>query len=298
MPEVGRYIFRIISGLVVVGVILFYMFTLQVREGQYAVVARLGKPVNVYKDAGLHRKLPWPFERYAIIDGRSRVFNTRHTEMLTRDKKNIILLSYAIWRVEKPLVFFQSIGTVDSADTKLDGLITNAKISVMGKNDLSALVSTNKDDLRVGEIESEILDMVEEEALTKYGIIIEQIGFKRLSLPEDNIKYVFDQMRAERAQYAARYRAEGEREASKIRSETDLEVSRILADANEKAARIKGEAEAQAAKIYADAHKIDPEFYRFTRSMESLKSLLSSQTTVILGTDAEPFNYLKSKSPK
>lgn len=294
----GRYLFRMLCGLVVVGVILFYMFTLQVREGQYAVVARFGKPVNVFKDAGLHWKLPWPFERYAIIDSRSRVFNTRHTEMLTRDKKNIILLSYAMWRVDEPLTFFQSIGTVESADMKLDGLITNAKISVMGKNDLSALVSTTPEDLKVSEIEDEILDMVREEALSKYGVIIEQIGFKRLSLPEDNIKYVFNQMRAERAQYAARHRAEGEREASKIRSETDLEVARILAEANEEAARIKGEAEAEAAKIYADAHKLDPEFYRFTRSMESLKSLLSSQTTVVLGTDAEPFNFLKSKSPE
>ncbi|MFC1474672.1 protease modulator HflC [bacterium] len=292
-----KNITRILAGLAVVGVMVFYIATFQVEEGRMGVVTRFGRPVHVVKEAGLCWKWPWPFERVIIVDGRRMSFNTRHTEMLTRDKKNIVLLSYAVWRVDDPLKFYQSIGSYEGANSKLDGLITNAKINVLGKYDLSALVSTNEGDLKVGEIEDEILEMVVEQAKEKYGIIIEQVGFKRLSLPEDNVKYVFAQMRAERAQYAARYRAEGEREASKIRSGTDLEAARIRAEASEEAARIRGDAEAEAAKIYSEAHQLDPDFFEFYRSMESLNQIIGSQTTLILRTDSAPFSFLKSKNP-
>jgi len=292
-----RNVLRIVAGLLVVFAILFFGITYQVREGNKAVVTRFGRPVKVVQEAGLGWKWPWPFEYAVIIDSRRRVFDTRHIEMLTRDKKNVILLSYAVWSVDDPLKFYQSVGSVEAAEAKLDGLITNYKISVMGKYDLKALVSTEKSDLKVDQIEKEILASVEEQAKDKYGITVEQVGFKRLSLPEENVKNVFKQMRAERAQYASRYRAEGEREASKIRSETDLKAAQIRAEAKEKAAQIRGDAEAEAAKIYSEAHSLDPEFYRFVRSMESLNKLIGNQTTVVLRTDSEPFSFLKSKNP-
>ena len=124
---------------------------------------------------------------------------------------------------------------------------------------------------------------------------IEEVGFERLSLPESNTRFVFEQMRAERRQYAARYRAEGEREAEAIRSSTMLEVATIRAEANEKAAKIRGEAEAEAARIYAEAHSADPSFYEFTRSLESMDKVMSKKSHVVLRTDSPPFQLLQEK---
>ncbi len=284
---------RYVIGAVILLGMAFFAFSWQLREGDVAIRLRLGKAVDVVQDAGLHVKLPWPLERVVTLDGRARVLNTRHTEMLTRDKKNVILLSYVVWRISEPLRFYQSLGSVEAADGKLDGLVTNAKISVLGGYDLSALVSTQAEDLEVAEIEQAILDDVATKAAEKYGVAIQEVGFKRLSLPEGNTRYVFEQMRAERKQYAARWRAEGEREAAKIRSETDLEVAQIRAEANEEAARIKGEAEAEAARIYAEAHSLDPEFYRFMRSLESMEKVLGKKSTVVLRTDSPPFQMLQ-----
>ena len=101
-------------------------------------------------------------------------------------------------------------------------------------------------------------------------------------------------MRAERRQFAAKYEAEGAQAASKIRSETDLEAASIRAKGDEEVARIRGEAAAQVAKTYADAHRTDPELYRFTRSLESVGKLVNGRTTLILRTDSEPFSLLTS----
>jgi membrane protease subunit HflC len=109
---------------------------------------------------------------------------------------------------------------------------------------------------------------------------------------------VFDQMRAERRQFAAKFDAEGEREASAIRSEADLEAARIRAKAAEEQARIRGKAAAEVAKTYGDAHRLDPELYRFTRSLESIDKLVTGNTSLILRTDSEPFSLLQGKDGK
>ena len=283
-----------LGGLILLG-LAFYAFSWQLREGSVAIRLRLGRAVDVVDTAGLHGKLPWPVDQIVYLDGRRRVLKTRHTEMLTRDKKNVILLSYVVWRISDPLRFYQSVGGVEAGDAKLDGLVTNAKISVLGGYDLSALVSTKSEDLKTEEVEAAILANVVPNAGEKYGVLIEEVGFERLSLPESNTRFVFDQMRAERRQYAARYRAEGEREAQSIRSSTMLEVAEIRAEANEKAATIRGEAEAEAARIYSEAHSVDPSFYRFTRSLDSMSKILNEKSHVVLRTDSPPFKLLQEK---
>jgi membrane protease subunit HflC len=135
-------------------------------------------------------------------------------------------------------------------------------------------------------------------ASRSYGVAMEQIRLERLALPEENVTAVFDQMRAERHQFAARYQAEGEQAASKIRSEAELEAARIRAKGSEEEARIRGESAAAVAKTYADAHRIDPELYRFTRSLDSVDKLVSGNTSLILRTDSEPFALLQSKGQK
>jgi membrane protease subunit HflC len=106
---------------------------------------------------------------------------------------------------------------------------------------------------------------------------------------------VFEQMRAERRQFAAKFQAEGEREASRITSEAELAAAHIRAQGAEDEARIRGESAALVAKTYADAHRVDPELYRFTRSLSSLDTLVTDSTSLILRTDIEPFSLLQSK---
>lgn len=264
-----------------------------VREGEAAIVTRVGDPIAVIDQPGLHWKLPWPIDHAQPVDQRRRVFRTGHSEMLTRDKKNIVVLSYAVWNVADPLLFHQSVGTLEASEEKLDGLIRNAAIGVLGRHDLQALVSTTPDALQTDVIQQQLLDATVGVASERYGIAIEHIAFERISLPEENTQSVFRQMRLERQQFAAEFTAEGRRRATEIRSETDLEVARIRAEGTEQAARIRGEAEAEAARIYAEAHRVNPELYRFLRSLETIDRVVGPNTTVILRTDTEPFQLLE-----
>lgn len=290
---------RAAAAVTALAAILFHATAMVVREGQATLVTRLGRPLRAATVPGLHWKLPWPIDREIRLDLRRRFYETGLTEMLTRDKKNVIVRTFVVWRIGDPLAFTQAVGAEPSvAESQLDGLLTNAAIGTLGGYDLSALVSTTPGDLRVDAIEEQLRKSTAPLAARSYGMEIEEIRIERLALPAENVSAVFAQMRAERRQFAAQFQAEGERDASRIRAEAELAAARIKAEGAEEEARIRGESAAEVARISADAHRIDPTLYRFTRSLESLDALIGDGTTLILRTDTEPFSLLEEKPPR
>lgn len=277
--------------------LLFYnACVLPVPEGYSAVIAHLGDPTRVIETSGPHFMWPWPIDSYYLFDTRNRVYNTRFTQTLTRDKKSIILLTYIVWNVAEPLTFLQSVGTYANAEQKIEGLVSSSKNNVLGNYDLSNLVSTDPTQLKLEEIEAKILESVAGRARENFGVTISKLGVKRLAYPENNVAAIFTQMKAERGQFAAKYRAEGRMQASIIVSETDLEIAKINADAVRASAAIKGEADRQAAEIYAEAHSKGREFYKFNRSLEVLEKMINQNTTFILRSDQPPFDLISEIS--
>src|ERR1700691_2119892 len=148
---------RAVVGTLALAAIIFSATAVVVREGQAMLITRFGRPLRAATQPGLHWKLPWPIDQALLLDMRRRVYETGLTEMLTRDKKNIIARTFVVWRIGNPLAFTQAIGNQGGAEAKLDGLLTNAAIGTLGEHDLSALVSTNSKDLQVDRVESELL---------------------------------------------------------------------------------------------------------------------------------------------
>ncbi len=288
-----KILLRIITGLIVILFIFFQSSTISLTEGLNAVVTHFGNPDRIIKTSGLHYRYPWPIDNVYYFDVRKRIFNTRFTQTLTRDKRSIILMSYVVWKIENPLTVLQTMGDKNNAENKLDGLISSAKNNVMGNYNLDALVSTDKSKIKINEIESKILDAIYDKILNKFGIKILQIGIKRIAFPKNNTTAIFDQMKAERAQYAAKYRAEGRMEASKIRSDTELEVAKINAKATEISAEIRGKTDKEASEIYATAHKQGKDFYRIKRSLDSMEKLVDNNGVFIIRSDEAPFDVLK-----
>jgi membrane protease subunit HflC len=223
---------------------------------------------------------------------RNRFFNTPFTATFTRDRRNVVLLSYVVWSVADPLLFFQSLGTLESAEQKLDGMVTAGKNFHFGRYDLTAIVSTNQQDIQLEQIEQAIWDDVREPALAKFGVRVQQVGIKRIAYPEENISAVLAQMRSERNAEAQELRARGTKEAQRIRDEAMVKADEILAEGKQQSGDILGAAEKQAAAIYAQAHRLDPDFYRYWRSMQVVKKTLGAQATVVMRNDQEPFNAL------
>ena len=291
---------NVVVGIFLVAILVGYACYLQVREGTATVVTRFGEPVRSITEPGPYFKLPWPIEDARTFDMRKRVFNTPYTATLTRDRRNVVLLTYVVWQIDDPEIFLQSVGNEAAASTKLDGMVTAAKNTLMGRYDLSALVSTDAEQIQTAKIESELLAEVKDTANDKFGIGVEQIGFKRIAYEQANVTAVLAQMRAEREAEAKQLRAEGDKESRRIRDDAAVKSEEILREGRLGAGRIRGEAERAASEIYAKAHRADPEFYRYWRSLEALKSTLGQEATVVLRTDQGFFDVLTSspEAPK
>jgi membrane protease subunit HflC len=271
----------------IVALVLLSMVTFTVDEKETIVVTQMGKPVRTVTDPGLHYKLPFPIQSIHVFDDRLLEYDSAPTEIITKDKKNLVVDNYASWRIVDPLMFMQTVGTEAGAQSRLDDIIYSELRVELGSRDLLETVAESR---------AQIMEIVTEKCRPKgleYGIDIVDVRIKRADLPEENEKFVFDRMRAERQRIASQYRSEGKEEATKIQAETDRDRTVILAEAYRKAQEIRGEGDAEAIRIYAEAYNRDPEFYSFTRTLEAYEKALRSKSVLILPTDSELLRLLE-----
>jgi membrane protease subunit HflC len=268
-------------------------------ETEKAIVVRFGKPVRTLTESGFYPRLPAPIERVIRIDRRLQHAEIRLSETLTKDQRNVIIPIFYTWRVEEPLTYHNSVGSVPLAHEKLDALITSARNSVIGTHGFAELIAPVGSPTNLPSIENDILALAAPDALAQLGVKLLSTGITRIQLPEANTESVFRRMRAERKREATKFRAEGRSQSTTMKAETDKEATRLIADAKRQAEEIRGNAEAEAAALYANAHGSDPEFYRFLRELQSLRTIVDKNTTLVLDTSIAPLHWLKnSENPE
>jgi membrane protease subunit HflC len=265
-----------------------------VNENEDAIIVRFGKPMRTIEKAGWYFHLPAPIERVKFIDTRLQHGEIRISETLTRDKRNVIIPMYFAWRVSDPLKFLNNVETPERASEKIDSLLTSMRNSVIGRNDFSALIAT--EGTRIEEMENEMLALAAADAEKHFGVDLIRVGITEIKLPKGNTESVFRRMRSERKREASTYRAEGKAESDRIKTVADTEARNLIAEARKTAEELRGKAEAEAAGIYADAHGKDIDFYRFLRSLQSLRAVVDKNTTLVLDTNSSPFNLLKTEA--
>jgi membrane protease subunit HflC len=274
-----------IRGATIAGALLLVCLTFYTtRETEFALITLFGRPVRTVENAGLHMK--WPFQSILRFDRRLRVYNPRPSEFLTRDKKNLVIENYVVWKIDDPNRFVQSVGDISSAEMRLHDIIWSSLSATLGTLDLESLVSASTDKLQADSMLDVLTTGADRAALNQYGIHVVDVRIKRLNLPEQNKQNVFARMRAERGRIAMQYRAEGEEQALVIRANADREKEEILSAAYKEAEEIRGEGDAEATRIYGQAYSKNPRFYKLLRTLESYKKVLDDKTTIILNSDS------------
>jgi membrane protease subunit HflC len=277
---------------IIVVLALAYFSTFTVKESESVVITQFGRPVRVVQQAGLHLKLPGFLQKVDRFDLRTDSYETQPIQLLLGDKNPIIVSCYIAWAVEKPLLFFQSVGYSQNAVQKLSDMVTSQLGIILGDYTLSNIINVDPEQIKLAEIEKRLRDNSDSSAQDKYGINIAKIGIKRLAYPAIVIEAVYNRMKSERNKEAAKLRAEGKEEGMNIRTEADKKAKEIEAEAYRSSQILRGEGDRTAMNIYAEAYSQDPEFFDFLRSLETYRNILSKNTTLILSTDSELLKYL------
>jgi modulator of FtsH protease HflC len=255
---------------------------------QNAIVVQLGKPVRNLTEPGLYTKIPF-FEEVTYFDKRLLDYDSEPQDVITQDKKTLLLDNFAKWRITDPLKVYQNFQSQRGALQRLHDIIYSELRVELGRHDLAEIVSTTRAELM------QVVTQRSHEKASAYGIELLDVRIKRADLPEQNEKAVFARMQAERERQAKQYRAEGAEEAQKIRSEAEKDREIIVAQAYKEAEELRGSGDAKAFKVYADAYRQDPKFFEFTRSMEAYKKAFKEKSTLVMSPDSEFFRYLKQR---
>ncbi|MFZ5425926.1 MAG: protease modulator HflC [Thermodesulfobacteriota bacterium] len=278
--------FTILAVIAVVAAIVLMQSLFTVDETRQAIVLQLGKPVSGTKGPGLHFKLPF-IQNVVYIDSRVLNYEAKSAEVLTKDKKNLVVDNYAKWRIVDPLLFYRTLRTIPGAQSRLDDLVYAEVRVAIGNYTMDEVVSSRR-----AEIMSIVTSNVNDTAKA-FGLQIMDVRVRRTDLPPQNEKAIFGRMKAERERQAKLYRSEGQEESAKIKSGADRERTVILAEAGRAAEVLRGEGDAIATKTYAESLGKSPEFYSFMRSLEAYRKSLKDNGRVIMTPGSGFMKYLK-----
>jgi len=271
-------------------VIVGYSSIFTVSQTEQALVVRLGRPVDVVSEPGLNFKAPF-IDTVISIDKRILDLENPSQEVIASDQKRLVVDAFSRYRMQDQLRFYQSIGSIQTANIQLTTLLNAALRRVLGEVSFITVVRDERENLM-----ARIRDHLDREA-DQYGIEVVDVRIRRADLPEQNSLAVYKRMQTEREREAQEFRAQGGQKAQEIRSKADREATVIIADANSTAEQTRGVGDAERNRLFAEAYGRDPEFFAFYRSMSAYETgLRSNDTRFLLRPDSEFFRFFANPS--
>ena len=257
-----------------------------VDETQQVVILQLGKPVRTITEPGFNAKLPFPFQERIVFDDMLLEYDSPPEEILSKDKKSLIVDNYVRWKIVDPLQFLKTVQAIPTAKSRMDDIVYSELRRELGTHDMVEIITQNREEIM------DVVTKASNEATLSYGISVIDVRIRRVDLPSENEESIYARMEAERKRQANKFRSEGSEEAQKIRAATDRDKTIILADAYKEAEKIRGEGDAKAVQVYARSYSSDPKFYEFVRTLDAYKKVVDDKTTLVLPSDSKLFKLL------
>lgn len=265
--------------LIVVLTIAFFSCTVITHENEYSLIKQFGKVSNIIETSGIAFRVP-VLESVSKLPKQILLYDLAASDVITSDKKAMVVDSYVLWRIKDPLKFAQTLNSsVGNAESRLDNIVYNSLKTTISSQTQNDLILS-----RDGKLDTDVLIAVSE-IMKEYGVEILSVETKRFDLPSDNKTAVFNRMISERNQIAASYVAEGNEESEKIKNSTNKEITILVSESQAQSETIRAEGEAEYMKILSEAYKTTDrkDFYEFIRSLDAIKiALKGNNKTIIL----------------
>jgi membrane protease subunit HflC len=268
--------------LAVLAAVTVYSTLFTVHQTEQALLLRFGEPVRVIMEPGLNAK--WPFvDRVVTIDRRVLDLEAPVQEVIASDQKRLIVDAFVRYRIKDPLRFYQTVGTIEGANSRLSTMVISSLRRVLGESSFIRVVREERSQLT-----GRMRDQVDREAQA-FGITVVDLRIRRADLPEQNSQAIFQRMQTERQREAAEFRALGNERAQEIRARADREVTVLVAEANSRSEQIRGQGDAERNAIFARAYDRDQDFFTFYRTIQAYERGFTSEDTRMLLKPTSPF---------
>ncbi len=286
-----------------------------IDQAEQGILVQFGEPIgDVITEPGLHWRVPF-VQDVRRFDKRLLAWDGDVSQIPTLGREFIVVDTTARWRISDPLQFLRSVRDETGARTRLDNILDSATRDIVSGTELEEIVRSVDWQVNVEELDEEELAALDEADLERptkgrgqleqemlasasqlmpgLGIELVDVRIKRINYIDSVRVQVESRMISERQSIAARFRSEGEGRSQEILGEMERELRRITSEAERTAQEIIGEADAEATRIYGNAYGADPEFYTFSKTLESYRAL-GDNTTLMIKANSDFFRYLES----
>lgn len=251
------------------------------QENQYTLIKQFGSVERIVTSAGLSFKIPF-IQSTDTLPKTMLLYDLTASDVITQDKKTMVVDSYVLWKITDPLKFTQTLTTIGNAEARINTIVYNSM-----KNVISSMLQNDVIGARDGALSTSIMGNIGSN-VDQYGIALVSVETKHLDLPSDNKAAVYERMISERNNIAASFTADGEKEAKLIRTQTDNEIVVSVSEAEAEAEKIISEGEAEYMRILSSAYNTEDraDFYTFVRSLDAAKRSLRGDKTLVLTSDS------------
>jgi membrane protease subunit HflC len=272
--------------------IIVYASAFIVRQYETAIRLRLGEIVATDYQPGLHFMFP-VVNNVIKFDRRIHTLDARPQRFLTVEKKDVIVDSFAKWRITNAAQFYRSTGgSVARTERLLSEQINTNLRNEFGKRTIQEVVSEDRQDVM------DSITRAIDRGAADLGIEVVDVRVKKIDLPPEVSESVYERMRAERERVARDLRATGAEAAERIRADADRQRTVLLAEAYRTSEQLRGEGDAQAAQTYANAFNQNAEFFSFHRSLSAYRTAFGEGgDLMVLEPDSEFFRYFHQGAP-
>ncbi len=282
----------VLAIIVLLVLVTAYSALFTVPQTRQALVVRLGDPQRVETKPGLHVKMPL-LDTVIYVDKRILDLENSSQEVIAADQKRLVVDAFARYRVRDPLRFYQTVGSVEGANSRLSPFLNSALRAVLGEATLTQVVRDQREQLM-----ARVREQLDREA-QQFGISVVDVRIRRADLPEQNSQAVYKRMQTEREREAQEFRSQGTQRAQEIRARADRDVTVIVAEATSKAEQTRGAGDAERNRIFADAYGKDPDFFAFFRTMQAYETgLKQGDTRLVIKPDSDFFRYFLDPNGK
>jgi modulator of FtsH protease HflC len=286
-----------------------------IDQSEQGIIVQFGEPIgDVVDEPGLHWRVPF-IQEVRRYDRRLLAWDGDVSQIPTLGREFIVVDTTARWRIADPLQFLRSVRDEAGARTRLDDIIDSVARDIVSGTDLEEIVRSADWSVDVTGIVAEEGLTIDESELEKpkkgrgqleremlaaasrlmpgLGIELVDVRIKRINYIDSVRVQVESRMISERQSIAERFRSEGQGRSQEILGNMERELRRIRSEAERTAQEIIGKADAEATRVYGLAYGKDPEFYTFSKTLESYDAL-GENSTLIIDAQSDFFRYLQS----
>ena len=166
----------IIGAVLTIVILSSSMFT--VHMTQNVVVLELQKPKEIITKPGLYFKIPF-LQQVRYFSNQLLDNDSNPAEVITKDKKNMLIDNFTMFRIVDPLKFLETVRGEQGARARLDDIIYSELRVEIGTHGLLDIVTETRDTIMAKVTKETNIKAAE------YGIEVVEVRIKRTDLPPE-----------------------------------------------------------------------------------------------------------------